>query len=179
MIRSHLISREIGIDAGHRVTTHGSKCKSLHGHRYTIQAWCQGALHTSGAQAGMILDFGFLKNVMMTEIDTPCDHGMILWAEDPWMEWFSYIDDRRAITESLNEFGHWSGEGRFGKLYVVNFVPTTENLAAHWFACIAQPVKNRSQGLATLVGVKVWETPNCWAGFGSMFDLPNAHNHLT
>ena len=57
---THLISREISIDAGHRVTEHTSKCRNLHGHRYTIQAWCSGPLFSEGEQGGMVLDFGFI-----------------------------------------------------------------------------------------------------------------------
>jgi len=34
------ISRLIEIDAAHRVMTHGSKCRGLHGHRYKIEAVC-------------------------------------------------------------------------------------------------------------------------------------------
>ena len=36
-----IVRRQIGIDAGHRVMTHGSKCRNMHGHRYTIEAHCQ------------------------------------------------------------------------------------------------------------------------------------------
>src|SRR4051812_45172843 len=83
MANTHTIAREIGIDMGHRVTFHGSKCRNLHGHRYTIQATCRGPLFVEGEQQGMVLDFGFLKEIMMKEIDEPCDHGMALWVDDP------------------------------------------------------------------------------------------------
>lgn len=165
----HLISREIGIDAAHRVTWHNSKCKSLHGHRYRIEAWCSGPLAPSGEQTGMVLDFGFLKDVMTAEIDAPCDHGMILWVGDPFTQHF-----RPAVLEAVawmhcEEHGFWSGEGNFGKLYLVPFVPTAENLARHWFGRMERPVRDRSGDRAELVGVKVWETPNCWAAYGPMF----------
>ena len=61
----NLITREIGIDMAHRVTHHGSKCKNIHGHRYTIHAMVKGPLFESGEQQGMVLDFGFLKEEMM------------------------------------------------------------------------------------------------------------------
>ncbi len=63
----YTMSREIGIDAGHRVPTHGSKCKNLHGHRYTIQAICKaGFLQSEGEQKAMVIDFGFLKEEMLS-----------------------------------------------------------------------------------------------------------------
>jgi 6-pyruvoyltetrahydropterin/6-carboxytetrahydropterin synthase len=165
----HLISREIGIDAAHRVTFHGSKCRNIHGHRYTVQAWCSGPLAAEGEQAGMVLDFGFLKDVMMREIDEPCDHGLILWVGDPFTPEF-----RPSVLTGVSELhcadaGFWAGQGNFGKLYLVSFVPTAENLARHWFGRMARPVRDRSGDRAELVGVKVWETPNCWAAYGPMF----------
>lgn len=140
----HLIVREIGIDAGHRVTHHGSKCRNLHGHRYTVQAECQGPLFDKGEQQGMVLDFGFLKELMMDEIDGPCDHGMILWSQDP-------------VLPLVQQAG--------GKVYVTDFVPTAENLARHWYERLAPRVRERSDGQATLTGVVVWETPNCFSAY--------------
>lgn len=83
-------TREIGIDAAHRVPSHGSKCRNLHGHRYTVQVTvrCE-ALAVAGAQEGMAIDFGFLKGLMMQHIDTPCDHGMILSVDDPMLTLFT------------------------------------------------------------------------------------------
>lgn len=166
---THLISREIGIDAAHRVTWHNHKCKDLHGHRYRIEAWCAGPLATQGEQTGMVLDFGFLKDVMMAEIDAPCDHGLILWIGDPFTPDFRPPVLTGVSELHCDEYGYWAGHGHFGKLYLVPFVPTAENLARHWFERLEQPVKERSDGLADLVGVKVWETPNCWAAYGPLF----------
>ena len=61
MKNTHLIRRRIEIDAGHRVPHHASKCCNLHGHRYVIEALCNGPLAEAGEQTGMVLDFGFLK----------------------------------------------------------------------------------------------------------------------
>ena len=62
----YTVARQIGIDAGHRIQTHGSKCRHLHGHRYLIEAVCEaGHLHQGGEQTDMVLDFGFLKEEMM------------------------------------------------------------------------------------------------------------------
>ena len=80
-----IVRRQIGIDAGHRVMTHGSKCRNMHGHRYTIEAHCQtdtNKLHNTGEQTDMVIDFSFLKDEMMTHIDEPCDHGFIISVQD-------------------------------------------------------------------------------------------------
>lgn len=168
MATHHLIRRTIGIDAGHRVTYHGSKCRNLHGHRYEVEAVCRGPLAESGEQQGMVLDFGFLKDEMMTEIDAPCDHGLILWAFDPLLGMFNI--ETKLVTARVIELGALCVLGIDNlKLYVVSFVPTAENLARHWAERLAPRVRERSGGRATLVSVRVHETPNCWA----QFDLSN------
>jgi 6-pyruvoyltetrahydropterin/6-carboxytetrahydropterin synthase len=138
-----LITREIGIDAGHRVTNHGSKCRNLHGHRYTIQASCGGGLVESGPSEGMILDFGFLKEEMMLVIDSIFDHGFILWDQDPLAQCRPFMDS--------------------GKIILVPFVPTAENLARYWALLLQPRVILRSGGVARLARLRVYETPNCWA----------------
>lgn len=165
----HLITREIGIDMGHRVTYHGSKCRNLHGHRYTVHATCKGPLFAAGEQQGMVLDFGFLKEEMMNEIDSPCDHGTTLWVDDPLLDQFMKMDPEHLqvdyIRQKLAEDGHWLGLLKTGKTYVVPFVPTAENLARHWFERLAPRVSARTEGQATLAEIKVWETPNCSASY--------------
>ena len=161
------ISREIGIDAGHRVTHHGSKCRNLHGHRYTIQAVCHGGLVESGEQEGMVLDFGFLKEEMIDEIDDPCDHGFILWVNDPLLEeWIKDAQRIELIRTNVEVVGycltHVDGQG---KLYVINAVPTAENLARHWFERLAPKIEARSEANAKLHQIIVWETPNCQAAY--------------
>lgn len=182
----HLITREIGIDMGHRVTFHGSKCRNLHGHRYTIQATCAGPLFTDGEQQGMVIDFGFLKEEMMAEIDSPCDHGTTFFRGDELMcamfeptfedlvslfesedlsaataeMWWAYVDD------CIRHNGYFAGAGRAGtKVYIVPFVPTAEHLAKHWGERLQPRVAARTDEQARLVEVKVWETPNCSASF--------------
>src|SRR5262245_38370502 len=127
--------------------THGSKCKSLHGHRGTIEVTCAGqALHSSGEQSQMVLDFGFLKEVMMDVIDASIDHGFVVSIEDH--ELLRHLIEHEpakledTIASSLERKGYWlSSEEQSGKiktllgtkLYVVPFVPTSERLAEHFF----------------------------------------------
>lgn len=160
----HEITREIGIDAAHRVTHHGSKCRSLHGHRYVIQATCRGPLITSGPSQGMVCDFSFLKEAMLAEIDAPCDHGTILWWDDPLQT--TLTRGLLAVTvEGMDRTRACEILGPYGKLYLVPFVPTAEQLAKHWFERLAPNVLRRSDNRATLTRLRVYETPNCWADY--------------
>lgn len=159
-----MITREIGIDMGHRVTHHGSKCKNIHGHRYTILATCAGKLFDSGEQEGMVLDFGFLKDIMMAEIDAPCDHGMCLWVDDPIASSVMSDLDYSVVQTQVLRDGHLMMHTPiFGKLYLVPFVPTAENLAKHWYERMKLRVAEITQGLGWLESVTVYETPNCSA----------------
>lgn len=170
------VSRRIEIDAGHRIMTHGSKCRHLHGHRYAIEAICEAALlRKDGEQTDMVVDFGFLKDEMLRAIDEPCDHGFIAALAD--VELLSLFApqgadpaqwrDALAAEVSAKGFATTTGTRLGTKLTIVPFQPTAECLARHWFERLTEPVRARSNGTARLISVKVWETPNCWAEYGA------------
>lgn len=168
---TYTISREIPIDAGHRVPTHGSKCKNLHGHRYKIQAMCTSAsLHKEGEQKDMTLDFGFLKEEMMEVIDKDCDHGLILWVQDPLLKYLiPDLDIRETVANVVASRGHclvpYDCVVENQKLYLILGIPTAEILAQHWFERLEPRVSERSYGVAALLEIKVHETPNCVATY--------------
>jgi 6-pyruvoyltetrahydropterin/6-carboxytetrahydropterin synthase len=161
----HLVSRRIEIDAAHRVPRHHSKCRNLHGHRYVVEAWCQGPLD-DGTQDGMVIDFGFLKEEMVSIIDDPCDHSAIFSVDDPILD--ILLDDRRDVQHEVGLEGYAQRIAAFGKIYIIPGVPTAENLARHWFDRLEARVCVRTAGRAQLGLVKVWETPNCWASYGPL-----------
>lgn len=176
MSEGFTITRQIAIDAGHRIPDHGSKCRHLHGHRYVVEATCRsvnGELQMAGEEHGMVLDFGFLKDEMMAHVDAPCDHGLILSLHDD--ELLSLLApetlDSRTWLDRLRETVGAQGfaateETRLGqKLYVIPVPPTAECLARHWYQRLRPAVSARSRGIAELVKVTVWETPNCRAEF--------------
>jgi 6-pyruvoyltetrahydropterin/6-carboxytetrahydropterin synthase len=163
----YLISRQIGIDAGHRIPKHSSKCRNLHGHRYTIEAWCEGGLIADGSEEGIVIDFSFLKEEMMHEIDGPCDHGFIFYLDDE-LCWEMFRSDDKAFEATVREHvaskGFYYGLARGDtQICVLAFVPTAENLARFWFERLYPKVDARTGGRAVLSAIKVWETPNCWA----------------
>lgn len=159
-------TRQIGIDMGHRVTNHDSKCKNLHGHRYTIEATIGGDLIGSGSQEGMVMDFGFLKDEMMKVIDSHFDHGTCLWIKDPLVLDFMERDRLAAEATIVEKTGGLATWGKAGKLYLLDRVPTAENLARHWFGLLWRAIVRRPEAdCARLIKVKVWETPNCFTEY--------------
>ncbi|MDR3325889.1 MAG: 6-carboxytetrahydropterin synthase [Rhodospirillaceae bacterium] len=170
------VTRQITIDAGHRVMTHDSKCRHLHGHSYRIEmTCCSKYLQTVGKQSAMVLDFSFLKEAMLTEINVPCDHGFLAYFKDFELlhmfchkninikEWIS------TIEHAINQDGYYltSETQMKTKLYVMNVNPTAEQLCRHWFERLAPIVKSKSNSLAYLKKIVVWETQNCRATYHS------------
>jgi 6-pyruvoyltetrahydropterin/6-carboxytetrahydropterin synthase len=175
------IARSIGIDYGHRVMTHGSKCRSIHGHRGTVEVTCVGSsLHQSGEQSQMVIDFGFLKEVMMTIIDKSIDHGFVACIDDRELlahlvpEGENPIEPMRYIKTCLDEQGFWlSTENQSiklktlldTKLYILPHIPTSERLAEHFFKRLKAPVFEQSNGVGNLVNLRFWETPACYSDY--------------
>jgi len=152
------ITREISIDAGHRIPLHESKCRNIHGHRYKILLTVMGRkLKTTGSGSGMLMDFGFMKEEMMGHIDAIFDHALILYQKDPLIKHLLPIGDR---TPTLGQHG-----GKFGKIVIIDRIPTAENLAELWTKQLIVPVASRSEGWCTVKSVTVFETPNCSATF--------------
>lgn len=175
-MQKYSVTRRISIDAAHRVSTHGSKCRNLHGHRYMIEATCMapvGHLHEDGEQTGMVVDFSFLKDEMMRLIADPCDHSLIACLSDTELLRLlapSKIDFeawRQRLEQVIEEDNFcWTDQTQLETaLYVVAFQPTAERLAEHWFKRLEGPVKKISGEYGQLERVRVWETPNCFADF--------------
>ena len=142
-----LITKEIEIDMGHRVPNHKSKCRNLYGHRYKIEVGVDDkVIDTKGtSDEGMVIDFSDLKEIMMQEIDAKFDHGFVIYSWD----------------ELLNEqFLAWQLTGM--KIILVDFIPTAENLAKHWYELIKPKLEERK---IKIKHVKVWETPSSTATY--------------
>lgn len=154
----YVIEKCVEIDCGHRVTTHGSKCRNLHGHRYKVIAEVEAdtVVPDSAGQSdsGMVMDFGDLKQVLMDEVHDPFDHKLILWRSDPLL----VLREEGTLRSILEACG--IGEG----LVTTHCIPTAENLAELWFYRV-QDALDAIGFRGTLVSIKVWETPNSLATF--------------
>lgn len=169
---SHIFRRSISIDYGYRVRTTNSATSSLHGGRARIEAWINSELQDSGEQAGQVLDLGFLNEVLHDKITVPCDRSLILDVHDPLVKTLRPTWSDREVSDTILAVaarGHMTTEGLSGKLYLILDPPSGQNLARHFHEKLKQPVLNRSGGRATLLGVKFWESPDQWAGYGPSF----------
>jgi 6-pyruvoyltetrahydropterin/6-carboxytetrahydropterin synthase len=139
-----LITKEIEIDMGHRVTNHKSKCASLHGHRYKIEVGVNDKVITTKGTSdeGMVIDFGDLKQIMMEYLDAKFDHGYVLWEGDNMVD---------AFRKDLHT-----------KLTIVDFIPTAENLAKYWYNGLKKRLDEVHISIAHII---VWETPTSTATY--------------
>lgn len=106
------------------------------------------------------MDFGFIKELMIKVIHGPVDHGMIWYVDDPMYKMFLDQWDRDRSTAQ-----GW-------KIYIIDCVPTAENLAKVWFEELTVAIETRFAGefiedQPTLMRVYVHETPNCVAWYPS------------
>lgn len=135
----YIISKEIEFDAGHRVPLHESKCKNPHGHRYRLKVEIVGELIKEGPETGMVRDFSIVKQLMMERIHDVFDHSFIIANHDEEMQ--------KAFAASV---GLW-------KINIVNFVPTAECLAKHFYDLLKDDLE--------IVQIQLWETPTSCATF--------------
>ncbi len=131
---------------GHRVPNHKSKCRHLHGHRYKIELGVDDrVITTKGASnEGMVIDYGDLKDILKSEIEDTFDHRFLMCEDDSFR--------KQHLWNSIEneEIG----------LVLVNFIPTAENLAKHWYELLETKLKQHDIAIKF---VKVWETPTSTA----------------
>lgn len=141
-----LITRRLEFDAGHRIPSHASQCRHLHGHRYALEVTLSGeVIKTPGApQEGMVMDFSDVRDVARREIVDRWDHAFLV-----------YANDREVVDFLASLPGH--------KTVVFDFVPTAENLAREAFRVLDAAYRDAYGNHLRLEQVRLYETPNNWA----------------
>lgn len=130
-------TRKLEFDAAHRIINHESKCKMLHGHRYVIEVTF---VSEELDKLGRVIDFGIVKEILGSWIDTNLDHNVILSRED-------------------KELGDYISNYTGQKIYYLEYNPTAENIAKHILEDIC-PNLFLNEGLRCK-SIKLFETPNC------------------
>ncbi|MBN1279881.1 MAG: 6-carboxytetrahydropterin synthase [Chlorobium sp.] len=137
------ISRKIEIDYGHTLPNSFSFCNQLHGHRGVVVATVEGPViqRERDGEEGMVMDFKFLKDIMVRHIHDVLDHGFAVWK-----------DDREDLEFILK---------RNTRVLITDEPPTAECLARWAFNQIRNKLPNEVQ----LKEVTWYETPNNWATY--------------
>lgn len=74
------ISKDFVFEAAHALDNHDGKCKNIHGHSYKLTVTIEGTPknNTEASDAGMVLDFSVLKEIVNKLIIKPYDHALVL-----------------------------------------------------------------------------------------------------
>ena len=141
-----LITRRLEFDAGHRISTHNSQCRHLHGHRYAIEITLSGDIiaEKGVAQQGMVMDFSEVKRIAKTILVDQWDHAFLVYSGD-----LSVLQFLQTLEEH--------------KTVVLNVQPTAENLAVIAFNTLDRAYQDTYGNHLRLEKVRLYETPNCWA----------------
>lgn len=130
--------RILKFDAGHRVVNHESKCRTLHGHEYKAHIYAE----ADGLDdLGRVIDFGVIKDVIGSWIDTNWDHTMILFKDDPDLAKIQSCDAVKPV-------------------FVMDKNPTAENMALYLLKEVC-PMLLSGTGVV-VKKIRLYETTNCY-----------------
>lgn len=140
------ITTRLEFDAGHRIPSHKSQCKNLHGHRYAIEITLSGDIITleNASENGMVMDFSDVKAIAKSAVVDVWDHAFLVYQQD---------------AEILNFLNSLSNH----KTVVFPTVPTAENMAAEAFKILKTQYQDTYGNHLKLEKVRLYETPNNWA----------------
>jgi len=126
----------------HALKGYDGPCRNIHGHSYELVVTVAGepVIDKSSPKLGMVMDFGQLKEVVRREIVSEFDHSLVL-SKDSYNEYFPYM------TEI------------FGKLILVDYQPTSENLLIDY----AGRIKAKLPQGVELVSMRLRETVTSFA----------------
>lgn len=99
-----IISKDMGtFSAAHQLPFHNGKCSNLHGHDYRVIVEVTGHIvEGAGSSAGMVVDFGVIKQIYKDRVESLLDHSLILGIEP---------------LRFVNRIGGWAFNYEYYQLY--------------------------------------------------------------
>ena len=135
------ITKEFNFEMAHALYGYDGPCKNIHGHSYKLAVTIIGpvVLEANHPKNGMVLDFTNLKSIVKPIVEE-LDHATIL---------NSTTEHKKFTEENI----------LFGKLVLVNYQPTCENMLID----IAHRIKTHLNKNVKLHHLKLQETPTSYA----------------
>lgn len=140
------ITTRLEFDAGHRIPSHKSQCRNLHGHRYAIEITLSGDIirQEGVSENGMVMDFSDVKTIARLAVVDVWDHAFLVYKNDhPVLSFLNSLPDHKTV--------------------IMNSVPTAENMAAEAFRILQAQYQDTYGNHLKLERVRLYETPNSWA----------------
>ena len=118
----------------HALKGYDGPCRHIHGHSYELIVTVSGEPVSDPAspKLGMVMDFGQLKAIVRQEIVSEFDHALVL--------------NRSSSSEYFPLMGDL-----FGKLMLVDYQPTSENLLIDYAARIKAQLPERVELISMLL----------------------------
>lgn len=135
------LTKEFNFEMAHALSGYDGACKNIHGHSYNLSVTFIGepVQDKTNPKCGMVVDFSLMKTIVKPIIDE-LDHATLLNADSAHKE--------LAKNNSL-----------FGKLVLVNYQPTCENLLIDF----ASRIKKELPDGLKLHHIMLRETPSSYA----------------
>jgi 6-pyruvoyltetrahydropterin/6-carboxytetrahydropterin synthase len=158
------INKEFHWSMGHRITRHGGKCYSPHGHEYLCRVYL-GSMSLDDKD--MVMDFYQLTQIVEPIIEE-LDHSFMVYMEDRLMKWF-FTSVNAATSEPTacttlqmdcqgekSSFRDFTDVPKPFKVFWVPWESTAENIAKYICERVSEKASNVTK-------VEVWETRKCCA----------------
>ncbi|MBP8791625.1 MAG: 6-carboxytetrahydropterin synthase [Lutibacter sp.] len=132
------ITKQFDFETGHALYGYDGKCKNVHGHSYKLSVTVIGTpiSDSSNVKFGMVIDFGDLKKIVLSEIVNKFDHATVFNKNTPHVE----------LAAELEKRDH--------SVILVDYQPTSEMMLIDF----AQKIKNRLPENIQLHSLKLRET---------------------
>ena len=132
------ITKQFDFETGHALYGYDGKCKNVHGHSYKLSVTVIGTpiKDSSNVKCGMVIDFGDLKKIVLSEIVDKFDHSTVFNKNTPHIE----------LARELEKRGH--------SVILVDYQPTSEMMLIDF----AKKIKNRLPETIQLHSLKLQET---------------------
>jgi 6-pyruvoyltetrahydropterin/6-carboxytetrahydropterin synthase len=136
------ITKRFHFEMAHMLHAYEGPCRNIHGHSYILEVTLAGEplISPGNPRDGMIMDFGELKNMVKEHIISRFDHALVINSLIP--------EEQQELLAKTSE-----------KLLVVDFQPTTENIAG-WIAGIVQEHLPKN---VAVYSVRLYETGTSFA----------------
>lgn len=137
------ITKQFDFETGHALYGYDGKCRNVHGHSYKLSVTVFGLpiSDTSNVKYGMVIDFGDLKKIVLSEIVNEFDHATVFNKNTPHIE----------LANELEKRGH--------HVILVDYQPTSEMMIIDF----AQRIKSKLSANIKLHSLKLQETGTSYA----------------
>lgn len=135
------LTKEFSFEMAHVLEGYDGPCRNVHGHSYKLEVTVIGhpISDSTNPKYGMVMDFGQLKSIVNRQIVSRFDHVLLVKSNSTLLN----------FAEKL----------ALGKLEVVDYQPTCENLLIHFAKLISAELPAE----VTLHHLKLHETATSYA----------------